>query len=138
MLFSTILRFFYRRQKYSVCSLTINGSAYNALISDSSMKRSIGLMFRESIGSDECMLFKFDRDSRYGIWMLNMNFSIDVVWLDRNRCVVDFVEGAEPCGSIFRCKTYTPREDSLYVVEFPKGTVKKENLRKGDRFSFEL
>ena len=126
----------YRRQKYSTEELHIGKSAYSAIIADSPTKRSIGLMFRHELESRECMLFKFDTAGRYGIWMLNMNFSIDIVWLGSDKKVVDFVENAAPCRSFFKCRTYTPNGKAAYVVEFVSGTIGKERIAKGSVMVF--
>ena len=130
------MRAIYRRQRYSTEELRVSGSSYRAIVADTPMKRSIGLMFRDRIESSECMLFKFDGPGSYGIWMLNMNFSIDIVWLDGNKRVVDLVENAHPCASFFRCKTYEPKGKASYVVEFASGTVRKEGIAKGSLIAF--
>ncbi|MEM3841169.1 MAG: DUF192 domain-containing protein [Candidatus Micrarchaeaceae archaeon] len=126
----------YKRQKYSTSQLVVNGSTYTAILADTSVKRSIGLMFRNSLGEKECMLFKFPRMGRHEIWMLNMNFPIDILWLGGDKRVVFKVENAEPCKSFFRCRVYSPEEEAHYVVEFPSGTIKKEKIREGDEVSF--
>ena len=130
------MRAIYKRQRYSTEELRVLGSRYRAIIADTPTKRSIGLMFRDKLESSECMLFKFDGSGSYGIWMLNMNFSIDIVWLDENKKVVDLVEDAVPCTSFFRCKTYTPKRKAAYVVEFASGTIGKEGIAKGSLMVF--
>ena len=136
LLFSAVMRAIYKRQRYSTEELLVSNSRYSAIIADTPTKRSIGLMFRDRLGNSECMLFKFDVPGSYGIWMLNMNFSIDIVWLDENKMVVDLVENAAPCRSFFRCKTYTPKGKAAYVVEFASGAIGKENIAKGSFMAF--
>ena len=130
------MRALYRRQRYSTEELRVGDSRYRAIIADTPTKRSIGLMFRDGLSISECMLFKFDGAGNYGIWMLNMGFSIDIVWLDGNKRVVDFVENAAPCRSFFGCRTYMPRGKATYVVEFVSGAVGKERITKGSVMVF--
>lgn len=124
-----ILEYIQRRQKYKVARLTIKGKIMKALVADSSTKRMIGLMYRNSIPQGTCMLFVFDGNGRHGIWMRNMKFPIDVLWLDADLRVVDYVEGIKPCTSIFNCKTYEPKKDAKYIVELNSGFVKKNKVR---------
>ena len=41
-----------------------------------------GLSGRESLDEDEGMLFVFDVPGNYGFWMKDMNFAIDIIWLN--------------------------------------------------------
>ncbi len=114
-------------------ALTLNGKKYNALIADTRIKRVIGLMHRPFLGEGECMLFVFKRLGYHSLWMLNMHFSIDAVWLDEEMVVVDYAERMRPCSSIFRCRTYSPSRPALYVIEGNAGLVRRNRIRKGLR-----
>ena len=122
-----LFRYLQKLQKYEEIKLNINGYEINALVADSSIKRILGLMYREDNAS---MFFVFDKDSKYGIWMLNMKFPLDIVWLDKNMKIIDFIEGIKPCMSLFNCKTYTPEYPSRYVLELKKGSIKKFKINK--------
>lgn len=102
---------------------------FNALVADSFLKRMIGLMFRNRLSGRECMLFVFDRPGRYGIWMKNMKFSIDVVWIDDRFKVVDYAQNLKPCKRII-CKTYYPVAESKYIIEANAGFVNDNSIRK--------
>ena len=41
-----------------------------------------GLMFQEELSYDQGMLFVFDKPDNRPMWMLNMQFPIDVIWFD--------------------------------------------------------
>lgn len=64
-------------------------------IADTKEERARGLSFRRSIGPSEGMLFLFDSPGRYGFWMKDMNFAIDIIWIRGDR-VVGIVENATP------------------------------------------
>lgn len=98
------------------------------MIADTSLKRMIGLMYRKSIKSNQCMLFIFENEGKHAIWMQNMEFAIDVLWLDRNYKIVDIKENFMPCKSLWNCKEYVPKKEAKYVIELNKGTVKKEKI----------
>jgi len=89
-------------------------------------------MYRDKIKEKECMFFVFPTESKYGIWMNNMLFSIDVVWFDKNMCVIDLKKNLKPCSSILKCKTYKPKSKSKFIVEFNSGIIDKYKIRIGN------
>ncbi len=66
--------------------------------------------------------------------MLNMLFSIDILWLDRNAVVLKVESNAEPCSSAFSCPVYRSPDNARYVLELNAGSAKKLGIRKGSRF----
>ncbi len=79
------------------------------------------------------MLFIFDGESRQGIWMQNMLFAIDVLWLDSKSRIVSMERNLQPCQSMFGCKTYTPEKGSKYVIELKAGTIAKNRIKLGSK-----
>lgn len=93
----------------------------------------LGLMHRGSIPKNNGMLFFLNKDSRQGIWMLNMKFSIDILWLDKNGTVNDIKTNAERCTSIFNCETHYPSKESRYILELKAGVSKENGIKVGSR-----
>jgi len=93
----------------------------------------IGLMYRTSINQNQCMLFIFESEGKHAIWMQNMQFAIDVLWLDSKFKIVDIKENFMPCKSLWTCKEYVPKEDAKYVIELTQGTVKREKITAGSK-----
>lgn len=56
-----------------------------------------GLSGRQSIGDDEGMLFLFEDEKVRSFWMHEMNFSIDIIWLNGD-VVVGIEDSAPPPG----------------------------------------
>ena len=106
-----------------------------AFIADTPRKMTVGLMFRKSIRQNECMLFAFPNDGQHPIWMRNMRFPLDIVWLDDKRRVVDFVESAKP-SSGFDLSGYKSKEQSRYVIELNAGFVRKNRVKIKDVAKF--
>lgn len=57
-------------------------------IAKTQQERETGLSYRSAIGDNEGMLFTFDVPGKYGFWMKDMNFPIDMVWLSQDGHVV--------------------------------------------------
>lgn len=132
------LRFLYRRQKYATRQFEINGRGYSAIIADSFVKRMIGLMFRDSLKDNQCMLFIFASPGMHRLWMRNMLFAIDVIWLDRECNVVDIANSLMPCKSIASCPEYGPKSEAKYIIELNAGELAKTGIKTGSRISLPL
>ena len=57
-------------------------------IADSEPRRVRGLMFQEQLSYDQGMIFVFQESGLYSLWMLNMQFSLDMIWFDNDGKVV--------------------------------------------------
>lgn len=87
-----------------------------------------GLSERTRLGDQEGMLFVFEKDSRQGIWMKDMNFPIDIIWLDSQKRVVHIVRDASPESYPV---VFTPPVDARYVLEVPAGSVARWGVNVG-------
>ena len=78
----------------------------------------------------------FDSNDMHGIWMKDMKFPLDLVWLDSSKKVVYIVKNAPPETPT---KTvYVPKDPALYVIELPAGSVQKAGIKTGDTAVFQL
>ena len=126
-----MLRLLSRLQKYHTIIISIHGTKLNAAVADSFLKRMIGLMFRKHLPRNSCMLFVFNIEGFHGIWMRNMLFPIDVLWINKRMRVVDLKENLRPCTSTFDCATYSPAKKSKYILELNAGKIKELNIKTG-------
>jgi uncharacterized membrane protein (UPF0127 family) len=92
-----------------------------------------GLSGRINLPEGNGMLFIFSKPDRYSFWMKDMNFPIDMIWLDQNRQVVYIEKDAQPTSYP---ATFTPNTDAEYVLEVPAGFAEKNNLEEGDHTEF--
>lgn len=101
-------------------------------IADTDPRRTRGLMFQEQLPFDQGMLFVFDNIYPHGIWMLNMQFSLDIIWIDDNGKVVHIEKNIPPCKTALEtvtCPSYHGGGfDALYVLEVTAGFVDTNNV----------
>jgi uncharacterized membrane protein (UPF0127 family) len=109
-------------------TLTIGGARVHVTVADTDRLREKGLSGHPGLAPDEGMLFVFDTDGMPGFWMKDMRFSIDILWLDRNRRIVHIAREVAPETYP---KTYAPPVPSRYVIELPAGFAGKHNVRVG-------
>ncbi len=89
--------------------------------------RTKGLMFRDSLGAREGMLFLFPQQQRLSFWMKNTLIPLDMVFVGADWTVVGVLENVPPL-------TEAPRfidANSQYVLEFKAGTAQKVGIVKG-------
>jgi len=123
-----------------VPNFVINGVQINVEIALTPEARTQGLSGRASLGEKEGMLFVFDAPGKYGFWMKDMNFPIDIVWftpsegneagLARDLRVVYIKKDAKPESYP---EIFMPEENARYVLEVLAGFSDENNLQIGDR-----
>jgi uncharacterized protein len=61
----------------------------------------------------------FDREGYQGFWMKEMNFPIDIVWLNKDKKIVHIEHNVSPdtYPKIFNPNNEFNNEKSLYVLE---------------------
>jgi uncharacterized membrane protein (UPF0127 family) len=84
------------------------------------------------------MLFFLGEPTKASFWMKNMHFPIDIIWVDANFSIVHIEEELKPCTMAFYCPSYTPKKESLYVLETIAGFANNHHLKIGDRLDFQL
>lgn len=99
-------------------------------------QRAKGLSGRSSLGASEAMLFVFPGISKWKITVKDMEFPIDIVWLDQYKKVVYIVKNASPETSL--TDTFEPKSDAKYVVELAAGTVDSRSINIGRTAVFDL
>ena len=96
------MRFLFRLQKYDTRPITIGGKRYTAIIADTSTKRAIGLMFRESASREFLHALQVRLAGLPCDMDADMEFPIDVLWLDEKGIVIDTKDGPEALQIHFR------------------------------------
>jgi uncharacterized protein len=112
--------------------VVIGGTSVRVELADTLDERVRGLSGRESLSEGEGMLFVFPEDGRYGFWMKDMNFSIDIIWLSSAGKVVHIAENVPPDSYP---ASFQPAEPARYVLEVPAGFAKAHNIALGSTAS---
>lgn len=102
-----------------------------AEIADSSKKRTQGYMKRKKIDANSGMLFIFEKEVRQKFWMKDTKLSLDLVFFNKDKKVVDIIESMEPC-TIAVCPLYTSVVPAIYGLEIPAGFVEEKKIKIGD------
>jgi len=102
-------------------------------IADSEPRRIRGLMFQDQLPYDQGMIFVFEKPGLYSLWMLNMQFSLDMIWFDQDGKIVHIEKDVPPCKTaleIATCQSVIPDEEAVYVLEVTSGFIDHNNITK--------
>lgn len=97
-----VLFWYFKTEQLTVSDLwqqdphvTIGNVSLRVEIADTSAERMHGLSGRDRIGADG-LLFVFPDNSSHGIWMKDMLFPIDILWLDAEGTIVHIEHNVTP------------------------------------------
>lgn len=89
---------------------------------DSAEERAQGLSGRTSLGQNEGMWFVFDKEGYYPFWMPEMNFGLDIIWVDKDYRVADIARDVPPAKpGETNPPRYTNQRLAKYVLEVNAG-----------------
>ncbi|MBR9681797.1 MAG: DUF192 domain-containing protein [Candidatus Altiarchaeota archaeon] len=136
LIFLPILIFLFfsgRNPELEKVSMNLSGEKFTIEVADTWLTRMRGLQNRTSIGKHEGMLFVFSKEGQPSFWMKDVNFPLDIIFLDKNKILVEVFESLEPCNSSV-CPSYKTSVPFKYALELPAGTVKRLDLNLGMQF----
>ena len=78
------------------------------------------------------MFFIYKQPGNPGIWMKDMNFAIDIIWVDTNKKVVEITRDVSPntYPAVFHSQ-----ELIQYIVEVNAGWAEKNNITIGEQIA---
>jgi hypothetical protein len=110
--------------------LFINGTEIEAEIADNFFLRMKGLSGRKSLEEGRGMLFIFNDSAVRSFWMKDMNFPIDIIWINGDK-VVGFAENA-PVPDKNGIPSFKSPEPVDKALELPAGSVQGIGIKAGD------
>lgn len=97
-----------------------------------------GMQFRDAMPPDRGMLFVHRRPGRYTYWMHQVKVPLDIIWLDRDKRVVEISANTPPCTAkeATGCPTYGGHAVARFVLELNGGLAQQYDIRVGTPLSF--
>lgn len=115
--------------------LTFSNKTIVIEVVESQEARTQGLGGRKKLKQDKGMLFVFQNSDRHAIWMKDMNFPLDILWLDDTKQVIHIEEDVAPETYP---QTFTSNNPAKYVLEVNSGFVQEHRVKVGDTANFTL
>jgi len=115
--------------------VTIGETKIEVEIMNTPELRSKGLSGKTSLEEDSGMLFIFEKEGVYPFWMKDMNFPIDILWIDENLQIIDITKNATPESYP---QTFSPKKPIKYALEINTNFLNQHNMNIGDYISLNL
>ena len=116
---------------------TSTGDEIPVEVADTLKKRSLGLGKRTSLKKGWGMLFVFEKRKPHRFWMKDMQFPLDIIWLDNHR-IVHIIHKAQPVNSKVEPEVMTSPVPVNFVLEIAAGRAVKLRLKTGQRMNFKF
>ncbi|MFH1325516.1 MAG: DUF192 domain-containing protein [archaeon] len=135
VLFFVIILFLLVNSAIEIKTACINGKCFDIETADSNEKINKGLSKREFLPEDSGMLFIFEKEIIPKFWMKDMNFPLDIIWINKEMEILGIEENLQPCRESF-CQTYSPKKEIKYVLEINAGISETAEFKEGHKIIF--
>lgn len=102
-------------------------------VADNPSERQLGLSGRDNLPATEGLLFVFPESDYHGIWMKDMRFPIDVIWIDEHFKVIDITRNLKP--ETFP-RIFEPRVPARFIIETNSNFTASFGIKIGDAVAF--
>ena len=114
----------------STARLDLNSHKITVEMATTPTARQRGLSGRDHLATGRGMLFVFSVPEQPAFWMKDMNFPLDIIWLDDNWQIVHITPNLSPTSYP---NTVSPPTPIKYVLEINAGLAERFGLKIGDR-----
>ena len=90
-----------------------------------------GLSGRPFLNPGKGMFFVFGSLAKQAMWMIDMRFPLDIVWLDEQLTVVHISYNCSPCPNASQCPTYSSVYRVKYAIEMTAGEAARHSFSVG-------
>jgi uncharacterized membrane protein (UPF0127 family) len=107
-------------------------------IAETAAERQRWLTFRQDrLPFDAAMLIKYDKPDLYELWMLNIEYNLDLIWFDENGNAVYIKENVPPCGNVVEIVscTYKTTKPALYIMAATAGFIDAHHIAIGSKMT---
>lgn len=111
----------------------VASTTFSVGLAMSEAERAQGLSGRTSLAKNTGLLFVFESPDKHGFWMKDMNFPIDIVWIDEHMKIIHIESNVSPHTYP---KTFFPPSPDRFVLETPAGSMKSHKISEGDTVTF--
>lgn len=112
--------------------IVIDGKSFKVEIATTDAQKEKGLAKYKKIPDDFAMEFPFEKAGLYSFWMKDMKFSIDIIYVNKNKIVQIFQNVPYPKSGNWPLVIYKSNVLADTVFEINGGLSQKYNFKKGD------
>ena len=125
-----------RNIEFSKGTIAINNNSISTEIAETPAERQRWLTFRsEELALSSALLLVYDKPDLYSLWLLNIQFNLDLIWFDGAGNIVYIKQDAAPCMNTLdaaQC-TYKNTIPARYVLAATTGFINYHNITKDSK-----
>jgi len=121
-----------------LCTVGREGTSFPVTVVSSPQAMQKGLSGRSSLPKGDGMLFCFRDQVVQSMWMPDMHFPLDIVWISDTFTILHVNYNATPCPSKepSQCPHYSSEYPALFAIEVNAGDAAALGLQVGEHISF--
>lgn len=119
----------FANQNFKKAIVKVGQTEIIASVADSPISRNQGLSGVASMEQNEGKIFIFENEGFHEFWMKDMNFPLDIIFINKEGSIVDIFENIDPDTYP---NSYKPSFLSLKVIEVNGGWVSSNRIKVGD------
>jgi uncharacterized protein len=119
-------------------TVRIDDDVITVEIAETAAERQRWLTFRQDrLPFDTAMMIKYDKPDLYEVWMLNIEYNLDLIWFDENGNAVYIKENVPPCGNVVETVscTYKTTKPALYMMAATAGFIDAHGIAIGSKMA---
>lgn len=138
LLFSGYVLFQINNAQVPKSKVTIDNHSFQVEVATTSAQQQQGLSGRKSLPQGQGMLFIFNHADRYPFWMKDMNFPLDMIFINNNKIVKIFQNVPTPkTTNLNDLPYYAPDVPANQVLEINAGLARQYDFKNGDAVKVE-
>jgi uncharacterized membrane protein (UPF0127 family) len=119
-------------------TVRIDDDVVTVEIAETAAERQRWMTFRQDVlPLDTAMLIKHEAPDLHEVWMLNIEYSLDLIWFDESGNAVYLIKGAAPCGNVVETVscTYKTTKPASYVMAAAAGFIDEHGIAVGSKMT---
>jgi uncharacterized membrane protein (UPF0127 family) len=123
---------------FSKGTVRIDDEVRTVEVAETAAEKQRWMTFRQDrLQLDTAMLIKHDVLDLHEIWMLNIEYNLDLIWFDEGGYAVYMIKDAPPCDNLVETVscTYKTTKRALYVMAATSGFIDSHGVTLGSKMT---
>ncbi|MEO9319786.1 MAG: DUF192 domain-containing protein [Nitrososphaera sp.] len=119
-------------------TVRINDDVITVEIAQSAAEKQRWLTFQsDKLPLDTALLMKYETPDLYQVWMLNIEYNLDLVWFDSSGKAVYLLKDVPPCQNLVESQscTYKTTVPAQYVIAATAGFIDAHRITTGSQMT---
>lgn len=126
VIFAAFFFIFYPSINKPVVKLKLGDGVFDTSLAKNDIQRADAMADLSNLTSNRATILAYPYEFKWKIDMKDIDTSLDVVWLDKDKKVIFIVRNANPDDLVNKNKVFEPKSQAKYILFFTAGTVKNK------------